>query len=102
MIQTSAILETVFKAAVAAADAPILLGTSLLRSMLDRQHDQVSGIQTFTMSLKVSPTDASWSVVMPLLMRNSTLICATSTPTLSVSSGTLQRCKESTPRPRAM
>lgn len=55
VIQTSAILETVFKAAVAAADAPILLGTSLLRSMLDRQHDQVSGIQTFTMSLKVSP-----------------------------------------------
>ncbi|RSL44648.1 hypothetical protein CEP54_014601 [Fusarium duplospermum] len=52
VIQTSAILETVFKAAVAAADAPILLGTSLLRSMLDRQHDQVSGIQTFTMSLK--------------------------------------------------
>ncbi|KAF4465306.1 origin recognition complex subunit 3 [Fusarium albosuccineum] len=52
VIQTSAILETVFKASVAAADAPILLGTSLLRSMLDRQHDQVSGIQTFTMSLK--------------------------------------------------
>ncbi|KAM5373823.1 hypothetical protein ACJZ2D_006785 [Fusarium nematophilum] len=52
IIQTSAILETVFKAAVAAADVPIMLGTSLLRSMLDRQHDQVSGIQTFTESLK--------------------------------------------------
>jgi origin recognition complex subunit 3 len=53
VIQTSAILETVFKAAVATSDAPVVLGTSLIRSMLDRQHDQVSGIQTFTMSLKV-------------------------------------------------
>ncbi|KAF4978044.1 hypothetical protein FZEAL_5509 [Fusarium zealandicum] len=52
VIQTSAILETVFKTAVAAADTPVLLGMSLLHSMLDRQHDQVSGIQTFTMSLK--------------------------------------------------
>ncbi|KAH7133573.1 origin recognition complex subunit 3 N-terminus-domain-containing protein [Dactylonectria macrodidyma] len=52
VIQTSAILETVFKMAVAAADAPVHLGPSLLRSMLDRQHDQVSGIQTFVMSLK--------------------------------------------------
>jgi len=53
VIQTSAILETVFKAAVAASDAPVLMGTSLLYSMLDRQHNQVSGIQTFAMSLKV-------------------------------------------------
>ncbi|KAF4453378.1 origin recognition complex subunit 3 [Fusarium austroafricanum] len=52
VIQTSAILENVFKAAVAASDAPLVLGASLLRSMLDRQHGQVSGIQTFTMSLK--------------------------------------------------
>jgi origin recognition complex subunit 3 len=53
VIQTSAILETVFKTAVAASDAPVLLGPSLLHSMLDRQRDQVSGIQTFNMSLKV-------------------------------------------------
>ncbi|KAK7423370.1 Origin recognition complex subunit 3 [Neonectria punicea] len=52
VIQTAAILETVFKTAVAAADVPVHLGPSLLRSMLDRQHDQVSGIQTFVMSLK--------------------------------------------------
>ncbi|KAF5675026.1 origin recognition complex subunit 3 [Fusarium heterosporum] len=52
VIQTSAILETVFKTAVAASDAPVLLGPSLLTSMLDRQHDQVSGVQTFNMSLK--------------------------------------------------
>ncbi|KAF5661128.1 origin recognition complex subunit 3 [Fusarium circinatum] len=52
VIQTSAILETVFKTAVATSDAPVVLGASLIRSLLDRQHDQVSGIQTFTMSLK--------------------------------------------------
>ncbi|KAF7558536.1 hypothetical protein G7046_g5623 [Stylonectria norvegica] len=52
VIQTAAILETVFKTAVAAADVPVRLGASLLRSMLDRQHDQVAGVQTFVMSLK--------------------------------------------------
>lgn len=53
MIQTAAILEMVFKAAVAAVDAPVKLGPTLLRSMLDRQHDQVAGVQTFIMALKV-------------------------------------------------
>ncbi|KAI5466668.1 origin recognition complex subunit 3 N-terminus-domain-containing protein [Mariannaea sp. PMI_226] len=52
VIQTAAILETVFKTSVAAADVPVHLGPLLLRSMLDRQRDQVSGIQTFVMSLK--------------------------------------------------
>ncbi|RGP75437.1 origin recognition complex subunit 3 [Fusarium longipes] len=52
VIQTSTILETVFKAAVAASDAPVSMGAPLLHSVLDRQHDQVSGIQTFAMSLK--------------------------------------------------
>ncbi|SCO79960.1 related to origin recognition complex subunit 3 [Fusarium oxysporum] len=40
VIQTSAILETVFKTAVATSDAPVVLGASLIRSLLDRQHDQ--------------------------------------------------------------
>lgn len=53
VIQTAVILETVFKSAVAAADVPMRLGPSLLRSMLDRQRDQVSGVQTFIMALKV-------------------------------------------------
>ncbi|VTT63325.1 unnamed protein product [Fusarium fujikuroi] len=52
VIQTSAILETVFKTAVATSDAPVVLGASLIRSLLDRQHDQVSGIQTFTIVLE--------------------------------------------------
>ncbi|KAH6898953.1 origin recognition complex subunit 3 N-terminus-domain-containing protein [Thelonectria olida] len=52
VIQTAAVLETVLKTSVAAADVPVHMGPLLLRSMLDRQHDQVSGIQTFVMSLK--------------------------------------------------
>lgn len=53
VIQTAAILETVLKRSVAAADVPVHMGPLVLRSMLDRQQDQVSGIQTFVMSLKV-------------------------------------------------
>lgn len=51
-MQTETILETVFKTAVAAADVPLQLGGPLLRSMLDRQRDQVAGIQAFISSLK--------------------------------------------------
>ncbi|KIE01886.1 origin recognition complex subunit, partial [Metarhizium majus ARSEF 297] len=50
--QADNILETVFKGAVAAADVPLILGGPLLQSMLDRQHEQVAGIQSFTSSLK--------------------------------------------------
>ncbi|EFY97200.2 origin recognition complex subunit [Metarhizium robertsii ARSEF 23] len=50
--QAGNILETVFKGAVAAADVPLILGGPLLQSMLDRQHEQVAGIQSFTSSLK--------------------------------------------------
>ncbi|EXV00667.1 origin recognition complex subunit 3 [Metarhizium robertsii] len=52
--QAGNILETVFKGAVAAADVPLILGGPLLQSMLDRQHEQVAGIQSFTSSLKMS------------------------------------------------
>ncbi|EFY89724.1 origin recognition complex subunit [Metarhizium acridum CQMa 102] len=50
--QAGNILETVFKGAVAAADVPLILGGPLLQSMLDRQHEQVAGIQSFISSLK--------------------------------------------------
>ena len=53
VVQTGAILEAVFKAAVAGTDVAIKLGPHVLREMLDRQHDQVAGIQAFTSSLKV-------------------------------------------------
>ncbi|KAG5924941.1 hypothetical protein E4U61_004844 [Claviceps capensis] len=51
-VQTASILETVFKGAVASADVPLRLGAPLLRSMLERQHEQVAGIQSFISSLK--------------------------------------------------
>ncbi|TWU78027.1 hypothetical protein ED733_006566 [Metarhizium rileyi] len=50
--QAGNILETVFKGAVAAADVPLIVGAPLLRSMLDRQYEQVAGIQSFISSLK--------------------------------------------------
>jgi origin recognition complex subunit 3 len=51
--QADNILETVFRGAVAAADVPLRLGAPLLRSMLDRQREQVAGIQAFISSIKV-------------------------------------------------
>lgn len=51
-VQTASILESVFKEAVAAADVPLRLGAPLLQSMLDRQHEQVAGIQSFISSIK--------------------------------------------------
>lgn len=52
-VQTDIILESVFKGAVAAIDVPLRLGAPLLRWMLDRQRDQVAGIQSFISSIKV-------------------------------------------------
>lgn len=52
--QSHAILETVFKIAVAAEDVPVRIGGTLLHGMLDRQHEQVAGIQAFISSLKVA------------------------------------------------
>ncbi|OAA79446.1 origin recognition complex subunit [Akanthomyces lecanii RCEF 1005] len=51
-VQTDTILESVFKGAVAASDVPLRLGAPLLRWMLDRQRDQVAGIQSFISSVK--------------------------------------------------
>ncbi|KAJ6445690.1 Carbamoyl-phosphate synthase arginine-specific large chain [Purpureocillium lavendulum] len=51
-VQTEAILETLFRGAVAACDVPLRLGAPLLRAMLDRQHDQIAGVQAFISSLK--------------------------------------------------
>lgn len=53
-VQTNSILETVFKVAVAAADVPVHVGPSLLRDLLERQQDQVAGVQAFVSSLKVT------------------------------------------------
>ncbi|KAG5912869.1 hypothetical protein E4U42_001744, partial [Claviceps africana] len=53
-VQSTSILETVFKGAVASADVPLRLGARLLRTMLERQYEQVAGIQSFISSLKLA------------------------------------------------
>ncbi|KAL7810476.1 origin recognition complex subunit 3 N-terminus domain-containing protein [Trichoderma aethiopicum] len=51
-VQTETILESVFMGAVVAGDIPLRLGPQVLRGMLDRQRDQMAGIQAFISSLK--------------------------------------------------
>lgn len=53
VIQSDYVLETVFKTAIAGSKATLRLGPSLLQSLLERQKDQVAGIQAFISSLKV-------------------------------------------------
>ncbi|KAK5654986.1 hypothetical protein OQA88_6745 [Cercophora sp. LCS_1] len=52
VVQADSVLESVFKAAVAGSQAMLRLGPSLLRSLVERQKDQVAGIQVFISSLK--------------------------------------------------
>ncbi|KAM7185456.1 Origin recognition complex (ORC) subunit 3 N-terminus domain containing protein [Rhypophila sp. PSN 637] len=52
VVQADSVLESVFKSAVAGAQATVRLGPSLLRSLLERQRDQVAGIHVFISSLK--------------------------------------------------
>ncbi|KAM0280724.1 hypothetical protein ACHAQH_003894 [Verticillium albo-atrum] len=52
VVQTTTILEQIFKPSVAGADISLRLGSSLLQSLIDRQHEQVASIQSFLSSLK--------------------------------------------------
>jgi origin recognition complex subunit 3 len=54
VVQTSTILEAIFKQVVAACDVPLRLGAPLLQGLLDRQYDHVAGVQAFISSLKAS------------------------------------------------
>ena len=63
VVQSGAILESIFKTAVAGADVPVRLGAQLLTGMLDRQEDQVAGIQAFISSLKVRTGGITRAVV---------------------------------------
>ncbi|KAK7745306.1 Origin recognition complex subunit 3 [Cytospora paraplurivora] len=45
VVQTSSVLESVFKAAVAHGANPLIIGPSLLSSLVERQQSQVAGIQ---------------------------------------------------------
>lgn len=53
VVQMSSILESVFKCAVADGSCALRLGPALLTSLIERQQNQVAGIQVFVSSLKV-------------------------------------------------
>lgn len=53
VVQASSVLESIFKAGVAHGDCVVRLGPRLLRALVDRQKEQVAGIQSFISSLKV-------------------------------------------------
>ncbi|KAL2134751.1 hypothetical protein VTI74DRAFT_10907 [Chaetomium olivicolor] len=52
VVQANSVLERVIKSAVAGTQATLRIGPSLLRCLVERQHDQVAGIQMFVSSLK--------------------------------------------------
>jgi origin recognition complex subunit 3 len=76
--QTSSVLERIFQRAVAGTEAPLRLGTVLVSSLMERQHDHVQSVQSFIAALKVS-----LQVVYSINGTDafSTLTCATSMET---------------------
>lgn len=54
VVQMSSILESVFKCAVAHMNSSLKLGPAFLSSLVERQQNQVVGVQAFISSLKVS------------------------------------------------
>jgi origin recognition complex subunit 3 len=53
VVQSGTILETILDKIIVSADAPLQLGRSLLQGVLDRQQNEVVGIQDFISSLQV-------------------------------------------------
>ena len=54
---SSAVLDKLLRRAVAAADVPLRLGPALVRSLAERQDEQVTGISVYVNSLKVCLLD---------------------------------------------
>jgi origin recognition complex subunit 3 len=52
VVQANSVLDSVIKSAVAGTQAKLRIGPSLLQSLVERQQDQVAGIQVFISSLK--------------------------------------------------
>ncbi|TVY17954.1 Origin recognition complex subunit 3 [Lachnellula arida] len=50
--QTSSILERIFQSAVANSKASLRLGSELVASLMERQHDHVQSVQSFIVALK--------------------------------------------------
>ncbi|KKA26735.1 hypothetical protein TD95_000875 [Thielaviopsis punctulata] len=81
VVQSTTILERVFRTAVAGVDVPLRVGPSLLRSFVDRQQDQVAGIQSFINSLKYTYMSHYYANPLSLLTAEN-LDSATVTPEL--------------------
>ncbi|KAK4144716.1 origin recognition complex subunit 3 N-terminus-domain-containing protein [Dichotomopilus funicola] len=52
VVQAHSVLETVIRTAVAGTQATVRVGPALLRSLVERQQDQVAGVQMFVSSLQ--------------------------------------------------
>ncbi|KAB5563563.1 origin recognition complex subunit 3 N-terminus-domain-containing protein [Coniochaeta sp. 2T2.1] len=52
VVQASSVLESIFKAGVAHSDCVVRLGPKMLRALVERQREQVVGVQGFVGSLK--------------------------------------------------
>jgi len=50
---TSVLEDIIIKTAVTSLDIPLLVGGSLLETMINRQYEKVSGVQDFISALKV-------------------------------------------------
>jgi origin recognition complex subunit 3 len=51
--QTISLLEKIFQKVVAGSEAPLRLGSVLVSSLMERQHDHVQSVQSFNAALKV-------------------------------------------------
>lgn len=80
VVQADSVLERVVKAAVAATDAALRIGPTLLQSLIERQRGQVAGIQAFISALKVT-SSAPPQATARCSPRLSTPTCATFTQT---------------------
>jgi len=60
VVQTSSVLDSVIKCAVAHTEVGLKIGPSLIRSFVERQREQVAGIQMFVNSLKVRYLDCDF------------------------------------------
>lgn len=57
--QTSSLLVRIFQKAVAGCKTPLRLGSVLTASLIERQHEHVQSVQSFTASLKARTHDCS-------------------------------------------
>jgi origin recognition complex subunit 3 len=89
IVQTSAVLDTIIEKVVSRTECGMRVGSTLLRSMIERQKEQVAGIQSFVSSLKVSMASCSPSPSSSSDIGPSMPTCVTITRILSACSPNL-------------